>query len=247
MIDYYDHIDDYVNELLQGEELLAFEAAMAEDKELVDAVGNHDVAMGVIGSLIENEVRGVIGEVEGEEQKSNFAQESDVHDGKKGKVRWMRIMRNVAAACVVGVLGYWGLGEYQYNQLELEIFAQIPFLQVPTSKGGDQENTLDSIYYYYSTDQYERALRMLSENDKTIQSLSEKDIKTLNLVDIYSYFHLEQYQKALDKLLLLDPMKEDEQELLYHTYILLDHKEKARVLLSKLPLERANEIRHLSD
>ncbi|MFT4534014.1 MAG: hypothetical protein ACJA1A_003537 [Saprospiraceae bacterium] len=146
MIDYYDHIDDYVNGLLTGAELDAFEAAMVEDSGLADAVANHDVAMEVIGSLMEDEVRGVIGEVE-RESTSSLAQDVDSQDVQKGKIRWMKVIRIVAAACVVGVLGYWGISNLTNE--EQVLFAEVNSEPAWPSQRGDEANSLSDIFGQY--------------------------------------------------------------------------------------------------
>ena len=149
MIDYYDQIDDYVNGLLQGEELVAFEAAIGADSELASAVENHDVAMGVIGSLIEEEVRGVIKEEDDEEENlSNISDQKDNYPkALHGNVRWIKVIRYVAAACVVGIVGYWGL-----SNLNNEI--QVQFTEVYSEPGwpsqrGDETNELTEIFVQY--------------------------------------------------------------------------------------------------
>ncbi|MFT6334728.1 MAG: hypothetical protein ACI86M_002391 [Saprospiraceae bacterium] len=254
MIDYYDHIDDYVNGMLTGAKLDAFEAAMSEDSELASAVANHDVAMGVIGSLMEDEVRGVIGEVEGEESvsqsQSENTQNKNIQLPQKGRVISMKFLLSIAAASVIGIVGFWGFGEYQYNQMEGEIFAQyVPILKVPNSKGGELTeltNLKDSIYFYYSTDQYDIALFMIDQYPSD-QQLSDEETKLNKRIKVYSLFHQKDYQKAFDELAINDPLENDDRELLYHILVLLDRKEEAREQVLLLSLDRRKEIMHLSE
>ena len=241
MIDYYDHIDDYVNGLLQGEELKAFVGAMAEDVELAAAVENHGVAMDVIGSLIEDEVREVIGEVESEEDLSSTAQVEGIDSGK-GNVRWMRILRGVAAACVVGIVGYWGIAQYQYNELEKKIFNNIPILAVNSSKGETKLEQMDSLAFYYATAQYEEAVNMIEKNRIITQQLSNQDKKNLNRIKIYSHFYLNQYQEAIDHIELLDSIGLDDKKMKYYSLVLLDRKSEAQALLKTFPPENSAEL-----
>jgi hypothetical protein len=162
----------------------------------------------------------------------------------------MKILRIAAAASVIGIIGFWGFGEYQYNQLEEEIFANyVPILKVPTSKGSDLahlKELKDSIYYFYSTDQYKKALLMITQQPSD-QQLSHEETKLFKRIKIFSLFHQKNYQKAYDELTNMETLENDDRELIYHTLVLLDRKEDARKQLLLLSDERIEEIRHLSE
>jgi len=131
-MDYYDQIEEYLNNALSEGDKIAFEIALTNDAKLKQAVDDHGVAMDVVGSILEGEVRKVIGEEEiinneqliidngGEENESgnengklkieNGNLSNEEQKGKKGaKVRKMKWMRWGAAAVVVFVLGWWGM------------------------------------------------------------------------------------------------------------------------------------------
>ena len=59
-MDYYDLIEEYLKNNLSESDKVAFEQEMAADDQLRLAVENHDVAMEVVGSIFEGEIREVI-------------------------------------------------------------------------------------------------------------------------------------------------------------------------------------------
>ena len=122
-MDYFEQIDEYLNNALSESEKIAFENEMDRDEKLKEAVENHGAAMDVVGSILENEVRKVIdneeliisneylvidnGEAEIESGKLEVENEKGNRIAKMKRLTWMRW---AGAASVVFVLGWWGMG-----------------------------------------------------------------------------------------------------------------------------------------
>jgi len=111
-MDYYDQIEDYLNGRLAPTERSAFEAEMEEDDSLRQAAADHEVAMDVVGSILEGEVRKVIAE-EGQHVKVAGLNPKEDNDKTKrtGRVKRMHWMGWASVAAVVFVLGWWGVRE----------------------------------------------------------------------------------------------------------------------------------------
>ena len=56
-MDYFDHIEDYLNHKLTDEERTSFELAMQTDEKLASAVRDYPLAHTIAKSFIELEVR----------------------------------------------------------------------------------------------------------------------------------------------------------------------------------------------
>jgi hypothetical protein len=59
-MDYFEQIEAYIDNSLSSSERLVFEEAMSRDEKLKQAVEDHSIAMDVVGSILEDEVRKVI-------------------------------------------------------------------------------------------------------------------------------------------------------------------------------------------
>lgn len=241
MTDYYDHIDDYINGLLTGEERAAFKAAMAKDAGLAAAVENHDVAMDVIGSMIEDEVRGVIGEVESGDEVASVKAENDAMP-KKGKIRWMRVLSGAAAACLIGCVGYWAVGKYQYGQLEEEIFAHYFENSKPLNGGVRGElttnhNVLDSIIYYFDLNENEKSLELI-QSTKTIA-----DKEAVFKYKMHNLFMLEDYDQIIIEANSQNPYLTNEiRELVIYSLLLENKNAEAKLLLGKLSFDQQQRL-----
>jgi hypothetical protein len=195
MIDYYDHIDDYVNGLLNGAELDAFEAAMAEDSELAKAVANHDVAMDVIGSLMEDEVRGVIGEVEGEEVSSYLQSRSSKFNLIK-KRTWKY---SLAAASIIGlivvstILVQKNKRDILYTQRfqEIENTYEKPVYYI--ERGGEKTDPLEKAITYFNQRKYKLAKDQLTSLD-----LTNYDNNEVHFYLAHSHFKLKNFSKSFE-------------------------------------------------
>ncbi len=60
MIDFYEHIGDFLSSKLSDEDRILFERAMEEDPELRKAVDNHNIVEEALELLIEDDIRSVI-------------------------------------------------------------------------------------------------------------------------------------------------------------------------------------------
>lgn len=183
MMDYYDQIEEYLNNALSEVEKIAFEEAMRKDEQLRAAVESHGAAMDVVGSILEGEVRGIIDneelkigdkdlmvDDEGDGKRANGKLEAEggklsgveVEEGvrKGANVRRMIWIRWVAAAVVVLLLGWWGMDRFNNKMdIEDEIFAKFytPLPTLGTKSNGKLRSKLDSALYYYDIRDFDRS------------------------------------------------------------------------------------------
>lgn len=96
---FFEHIDDYKDGSLKGEELRLFEEALRNDADLRAAVDNYDAAKGISEGLLELDVMGVI--------------EGLARGEKEGKTTIFSLRKLLVAASVVGVIvfGWWWMEE----------------------------------------------------------------------------------------------------------------------------------------
>lgn len=172
-MDYFERIEEYLNNTLSENDKQAFEEEMGKDAKLKQAVEDHEAAMDVVGSILEGEVRKVIGEEELKIGDGAVEVEDDVEDkgkmetGKKGienvaKVKRMNWMRWAAAASLVFVLGWWGMNQFSENnnsQLYASMYSDPTW---PLERGQDSSDLNASIVKYFNTSKEEAKTELKS-------------------------------------------------------------------------------------
>lgn len=228
MKDFYDHIDDYINERMSPEERAAFDLELAINSQLDQAVKNHPAAMSLIESIIEEETRASISEVIAESSATTATTRSPA---KTTKLR--SIMRWVAAACTIGAVAMWGLNGYQHGQIEGDILANyVQDISLDGTKGGQATSTMDSVIHYYSTNQRAAAITRIDQLTKT--NLLEEDLITYQRIRMYSLFYSEDYNAAAEQAKKLKGMTPQDTELLYFSLVLAKRTAEARRVLSMM-------------
>jgi len=176
-MDYFDRIEEYLNNALSESDKIAFEEAMEEDLKLKQAVEDHGVAMDVVGSILEGEVRKVIDNEQltidnslEERGKLDIAKEGT---GNETKVKQMNWMRWVAAASVVFVLGWWGMN-YNVRMEQDNRYAMVSkYVKRPTIdafRGSDSvTNLYEEAIQFFNLNKYERAKPMFLELERDEQ------------------------------------------------------------------------------
>ena len=76
MEDYYAHIDDYMNGLLEGEELRLFEAEMKRNPSLKKAVENYEPAKQISEGLLEIDMLETLKGLKDSDRNQDLAQNS---------------------------------------------------------------------------------------------------------------------------------------------------------------------------
>ncbi|MDF1698023.1 MAG: hypothetical protein P1U56_19405 [Saprospiraceae bacterium] len=236
-MDYYDQIEAYINGTLSYIERIAFEEAMKADPALQQAVKDHDVAMDIVGSILESEVRQVIDA----EMSSGKGTEDDRisidEEGKSESVTVKRInwMRWAAAAAMVFVVGWWGVQQYQFNQLENDIYANYyESPKISVSRGLPSNPTQrDSIEYFFSVNDFYTSLDVLERANPTEEEIYITKFK------VHNYFKLKDYSKVISLLENKDPTELELRKVLIFSYLLDGQKSKAKELF----LSSASDIR----
>jgi len=127
-VDYfYEHIDDYMNGLLEGEALKQFEAEMEKDSSLKMAVENYASAKGISEGLLEvdmmetlrrlKESNSIQGGAEGNSQSEAIIHQLPKTDTEaKSKKQKFNIKRWLVAASMIGVIGFTGWWVMEMNE-----------------------------------------------------------------------------------------------------------------------------------
>lgn len=89
MIDFYEHIEDYINDTLSEADLAAFKKQLDQDDELVRAVENFGVVDEALGLLVEEDIRGVIAGLERGEGIKNTSKSLQKTPGYKSYLLWL--------------------------------------------------------------------------------------------------------------------------------------------------------------
>jgi hypothetical protein len=154
MTDYFDYIDDYMDNKLSPEDKSSFEAAMVVDKKLAHAVENYPLIKNLSASLIEDEVRQQIEKIEGSKRP-----EKDI---RKIMPMWKYV--SAAASIAVVVVATYFLNKEFGNISNQQIIENL--YQKPTSQGtrGEEEdmNSIDRAIERFETNHFEEAKALLT-------------------------------------------------------------------------------------
>ncbi len=155
MEDFYTHIDDYKNGLLEGEALRQFEEELGRNISLQKAVENYDVAVGISEGLLEVDMMETLRRLKNESDiKNDFESSKDdtsminIGDGENrndGKDKKWALRRWIAAASFIGVIffaGWWVMDwndEREFRQYVSENTRR------PTNVEGEKSSISDTL------------------------------------------------------------------------------------------------------
>jgi hypothetical protein len=145
----------------------------------------------------------------------------------------MKILRIAAAASVIGIIGFWGFGEYQYNQLEEEIFVNYYVKPLNGGVRGDltsNNNVLDSIIHYFDLNENLRSLELIQNVIKSNKA------ETIFRYEIHNLYLLEKHDQIIEYADSQSSFVTDEiKEIIIYSLLLKKQKAKAKMLLQELP------------
>jgi hypothetical protein len=149
MTDYFDLIDDYMDNKLSPEGKSSFEAAMAADTKLAHAVENYPLIKKLSASLIEDEVRQEIERLEGSKQREKKV--------RKTIPMWKYL---AAAASIAGVIVSAYFINKDFGNISNDLIIENLY-QRPASQGtrGIEEdmNRIDSAILHFEKNDFEGA------------------------------------------------------------------------------------------
>jgi len=192
--DFFEHIDEYKNGLLEGDQLAAFERAMKEDASLKKAVENYDVGKAISEGLLEVDMLETLERLK-EQRKSGSGSDSDesekggatVHDikdigmGPRPKNRKISLRKWIAATSFIGVLvfaGWWVMewnGEREYMDYVKANYEWPEDLDATKSVDTIGMNDFEKGKHFFERNHFEESLRFL-----IIHLSEETDISMLS-------------------------------------------------------------------
>ncbi|MBK7244399.1 MAG: hypothetical protein IPH98_11140 [Saprospiraceae bacterium] len=150
-MDYFDHIEDYLNHKLTDEERTAFELAMQMDETLASAVRDYPLAHTIVKSFIELEVR---------QQLESLSQEKAQSMGRK-----LFSISRIAAIFIIAVGGFllykiFSLDRYSPEEIYATLYEK-PYSNF-TRAEKDSLSSLDSALYYFEEEHWDDAKILLT-------------------------------------------------------------------------------------
>lgn len=145
-MDYFEHIENYLNHKLTDEERTAFELAMQTDEKLASAVLDYPLAHTIAKSFIELEVR---------QQLESLSQEKAQYMGRK-----LFSIRRIAAIFIIAVGGFllykiFSPDRYSPDEIYTTLYEK-PYSNF-TRAEKDSLSSLDSALYYFEEEHWEDA------------------------------------------------------------------------------------------
>ncbi len=161
-MDYFDHIEDYLNHKLTDEERTSFELAMQTDETLASAVRDYPLAHTIAKSFIELEVR---------QQLESLSQNKSQSIGRK-----LFSIRRIAAIFIIALGGFLLYKIFSPDRFSPdEIYATLnekPYSNI-TRAEKDSLSSLDSALYYFEEEHLEDA-KILFTRLLNVDSLAMK-------------------------------------------------------------------------
>jgi len=150
-MDYFDHIEDYLNHKLTDEERTSFELAMQTDETLASAVRDYPLAHTIAKSFIELEVR---------QQLESLSQEKAQSMGRK-----LFSIRRIAAIFIIAVGGFllykiFSPDRYSPDEIYATLYEK-PYSNI-TRAEKDSLSSLDSALYYFEEEHWDDAKILLT-------------------------------------------------------------------------------------
>jgi len=150
-MDYFDHIEDYLNHKLTDEERTSFELAMQTDETLASAVRDYPLAHTIAKSFIELEVR---------QQLESLSQNKSQSIGRK-----LFSIRRIAAIFIIALGGFLLYKIFSPDRFSPdEIYATLnekPYSNI-TRAEKDSLSSLDSALYYFEEEHWDDAKILLT-------------------------------------------------------------------------------------
>ena len=175
MMDFYEKIGDYLSDQLSEAEKKAFEQGMVEDSALKEAVENHPLAMNIIDTFIESEVRQSIHESE----KGSEAQKIDQIKIQILKTRQQRTRNSNIIILISGIIFSAFILYYYFKENKTvskdQIFAEVyDQPNWPTNRGSIEDSLTEiiSIYLAGNANEIKDELKTL-KNPESAYWLSE--------------------------------------------------------------------------
>lgn len=224
MVDYFDLIDDYMDDTLSPEDKSNFEAAMAVDTKLAHAVENYPLLKNLSASLIEDEVRQHI---------------ETLKDGKQDKKEVSKNMPfrkylTVAASVAVLLLSTYFINNYFAkinNDLIVDNLYQRPYDKV--SRGEEEElNRIDNAIDLFNKNDFEASKSLFSQKPENDSLSKVADFYLANIA-----FYTEDYttsEKLFLSLASHQNYTQDAQLNLMTIYLITNQKDKGRILYMDL-------------
>ncbi len=174
MIDFFEYIEDYLENNLSADKRLGFEEALKEDASLQAALDNFPTAKTLSEGLLELDI---LETIEGFETAEAAAARNISDDKTAPKVKRLNTRKWAMAASFVGLIGvgYWGLRNAQTKQFDKiwETQYERPY-DTTTTKSIDLSTTDDFAAgkYYFSLNDFDKAEQFL---DKVLAENQDSD------------------------------------------------------------------------
>lgn len=231
MMDPYDHIEEYINGQLSEQDRIVFEELMAKDDALKNAVEHHDVAMNIVSSLIEDEVRGVLSE----EGSSSSSSRKTIVRKISNSTKW-----SIAASFIIMMsIGlYFTNKNIESNQFAARYQETKKFLQLPENSTTRGEvsigNKLEEGVNLFELRQWEESKIVFS----SLLGDNQYNNDTIQFYLGHIHYRLQDFDKAVYHFKNISTNSElntQSEIMLGLSYYVLGNKEKAKVILSSHP------------
>lgn len=234
MIDYFEHIEAYIDGNLEISVRADFEKKMRSDRSLKLAVENHPIAKRIANGLVEIEALEILTKIKAE---------------KNNKVKRFRIGKWIGGVAAVGSVVFFSMwamnnlgGQVDYAQLAAEYYISP---KTNTTRGAETpEEPLEKAKYLFTLNDYgesrEMLLQMLTDEENDEAPLYLAHISFLK----GDFDSVESYLDQIDDLSLID----DAQFLLALNFICKENLTAAKKILSAIAQkdtrysERANNL-----
>lgn len=241
MKNFYEYIDDYVNDNLNESDRTAFEAQMSNDSGLKQAVDDFDVVEMVLDGLLEDEIRNV---VENDVSAKVISMQSNTGQKqlKASSLKPIKFLMAMAAI-LLAVLVYTNLVPSIPVQANFaDVYVETPVLS------GDRSSDEDKDKYETAIDKYKEENKELS-----ISLLEKMNSPKADYYLLEIYFKEQQFGKVLALLPRVESPAFLSRDRLNYIKITsnyyIGNKEKAIALIKQLPSDTdafyLNKYKHL--
>ena len=228
-VDFYDQIEDYLNDQLSHEDREAYERELEQNDDLRDAVTNYPLIREALESLIAEEGREALGNV-----KSRL--NSEPVDKKSGirKISGLTLLKYAAVAVLSICVGGWFVYNMNRSWTPSEVYDKYyevyPNFETGTRSGEDAgriEQKRSAAYQAFDNGDYNRAIKLWEGIDSDYDGRKD-DIFYIGI----SYMEIEKWDEAARMLKLSDVLnsyyKEESIWFLALTYMKTNQCQEAR-------------------
>ena len=214
MIDFFENIGKYKKGELIGEDLIAFEAELVRNKELHNAISNHEVVEEIFELMLEDDIRQVIQDstVNSINATEGNPKDDDKVSETRNNLKWFII---VAAAVALLVVGYLLLKQTSRSS-GMELYAKhLTAFIFPDIRSGEARDPINlspcqlGHYYLEEKEEFELA-KQIFEEDLESNSIDCKDKSQWYLC----LYHL-RFENIDERDRLLNQILNDEDHLYY--------------------------------